>query len=535
MSYKSPSRIINRQAQEIQAGGQRIQNQILETTDEYQKSVELQKKQLENLEKENVQLESNFIDRVNSATKGHGEIDKEVVGIFDTIIDQSRENKRLADLGEANGGISKREYMLRQKSLETAPQDFKVQADYMAAQVQDFQEALNNGEMSSVGSVENKAVLNAMSQNQPVKIHREGSEFFYYIPKEDEDGNFLPWPENEGKLNGTAMMDNAAQEKDLFSRKADINGVVDLAWEKNNEAELGDIGQFITETTIKNGDIHPITGEVVEMEDGYEQVITMPKSDNRNKFIDKVEAGSMFTPLLGNQKKMLSVWQDTIPDGEKQEDGSYTPNSLASFAEEGNELGISLSDMGITMKQWQDSVYGEYPTNLSPEQKSLIQQNQAKAAKRYMANLAWDKNSISAGGHKTGGKRKIVEKPKPGNTGTPKEKTLYEGLNSTQRLSYAGNKRKEQRLVKELEAVKYGPNGEVDTDTITAYENKGYDFGENPPATKEEFEKIIYEQDGLDDTYFAIKDSETGDEVKVVANSTSTGDSIFGKPPTPTN
>ena len=41
--------------------------------------------------------------------------------------------------------------------------------------------------------------------------------------------------------------------------------------------------------------------------------------------------------------------------------------------------------------------------------------------------------------------------------------------------------------------------------------------------------------DGLDDTYFAIKDSETGDEVKVVANNTSTGDSIFKTPPTPTN
>lgn len=532
MSYKNPSRIINRQAQEIQAGGQRIQNQILETTDEYQKSVELQKKQLENLEKENVQLESNFIDRVNSSTKGHGEIDKEVVGIFDTIIDQSRENKRLADLGEANGGISRREYMLRQKSLETAPQDFKAQADYMAAQVQDFQEALNNGDMSSVGSVENKAVLNAMSQNQPVKIHREGTEFFYYIPKQDEDGNLLPWPENEGKLNGTAMMDNAAQEKDLFTRKEDISGVIDLAWDKNNEAELGDIGQFITETTVKNGDIHPVTGEVIEMEEGYEQVITMPKSDNRNKFIDKVEAGSMLTPLLGNQKKMLSVWQDTIPDGEKQEDGTFTPNSLASFAEEGNELGISLADMGITMQQWQDSVYGEYPTDLSPEQKSLIQQNQSKAAKRYMANLAWDKNSLAVGGHTTSGKRKIIDKPKPG---APKEPTLYEGLSNKDKRIYAGDKIKEQRTKQKL--TSFGDpyaNGDdnVDMTIIKKYSDDGYDFGDPPkaPATKAEFERIIYEQEGLDDTYFATKKSEQGGKNdKSDKKDTDTGDKIFNK------
>ena len=533
MSYKSPSRIINRQAQEVQSGGQRIQNQILETTAEYQKSVELQKKQLEQLELENVQLESNFIDRVNSSTQGHGEIDKEVVGTFDTIIEESRENKRLADLGEANGGISKREYMLRQKSIETAPQDFKAQADYMAAQVQDYQTALNNGEMSSVGSVENKAVLNAMSQNQPVKIHREGTEFFYYIPKEDEEGNALPWPENEGKLNGTAMMDNAAQEKDLFTRKEDISGVIDLVWEKNNEAELGELGSFINETTVKNGSIHPVTGEVVEMEEGYEQVITVPNTEKRDDYLAKVESGPMFNNILGNQKKMLSVWQDTIPDGEVQEDGKYTPNSLASFAEEGNELGISLADMGLTMKQWQDSVYGEYPTDISDEQKTLIQQNQAKAAKRYMGNLSWDKNSIAAGGFTSGGKRKIIEKPTP--PGKPKPPTLYEGLTTTQRPIYEGNKIKEQRTKQKL--TSFGDpyaNGDdkVDMTIIEKYSDDGYDFGDPPeaPATKAEFERIIYEQEGLDDAYFAIRKSEQGGKSdKSDKKDTDTGDKIFNK------
>ena len=419
MSYKNPSRIINRQAQAIQAGGERIQNQVLETAGEYAAGVALQKKQLEELEEENVQLESNLIDNANSATKNWSGADQEVVGLFDGLIDQRMEIKRLVDLGPKRGGISKRDGMLRTKEIEGAPEQFAAEAKYIAGQVQDYGAALNDSSLSSIGSVETKAVLNALHQKQDVKIHREGGEFFYYLPKKDAQGNLLPWPDNEGKLNGTVLMDKAAEGKDLFSKKQDISGVIDLAWEKNNEAELGDLGEYIKEEVVRNGSIHPVTGEVIEMEEGYEQVITLPRTDNRDKYIEKVESSSMLTPLLGDQKKMLSVWQDTIDDGEETGvdpvTGSkiYTPNSLGSFAQEGNELGISLTDMGLTMDQWQNSVYGEYPTGIGDDQKALIQQNQSKAAKRYMANLSWDKNSLAAGGHSSSGKRKIVEKAEP--------------------------------------------------------------------------------------------------------------------------
>ncbi len=151
-------------------------------------------------------------------------------------------------------------------------------------------------------------------------------------------------------------------------------------------------------------------------------MIQMPNTEKKQQFVEEVEASGMLDGMLGDQKSMLSVWQDNIPDGEKQEDGTYPPNTLASFTDEGGgSLGISLSDMGLTMEEWQNSSYGEYPTDISDEQKTLIQTNQAKAAKRYLANNSWDENSLSPGASKTIGKRKKPE-PKIDVIGGNKEK-----------------------------------------------------------------------------------------------------------------
>jgi len=136
----------------------------------------------------------------------------------------------------------------------------------------------------------------------------------------------------------------------------------------------------------------------------------MPNTKKKQNFIEEVEASGMLDGMLGDQKAMLSVWQDNIADGEEQEDGTYPPNTLGSFAQPGNELDIDLDAMGLTMEEWQNSAYGEYPTDITEEQKTLIQTNQAKAAKRYLANNSWDENSLSPGASKTIGKRKKPDK-----------------------------------------------------------------------------------------------------------------------------
>ena len=88
--------------------------------------------------------------------------------------------------------------------------------------------------------------------------------------------------------------------------------------------------------------------------------------------------------------------------------------------------------MGLTMEQWQNSVYGEYPDDLEPEQIAAIDKAQKDVAKRWMSNSMWDENSISAGASKTIGKRKIAE---PKTSGSDKSR-----LTTTQQTVYENRK-----------------------------------------------------------------------------------------------
>ena len=420
MSYTNPSRIINKTAQEVQKGGQRMQDQLLTTSAEIAKASQIQKKQLAQLEEENIERENNFFDSVQNSTKGHQHLDSKVANTFEGLTKDYVEINRLAALGPPEG-ISKTEANLRRREIEQTPKQFQEQAGYLEVEVKKYGDALKNGTMSSIGSPTNKAVLDAIYNDRDVEVARENGEFFYYIPKKDKDGKNLPWPENEGSLNGTKLAERSQAGEDLFNLKTETGGLTRTIWDKLSGEETG-LGEYTITKTFENGDIHPTSGKPIEgLEDGYVQVIQMPNTGKKQNFIEEVEASGMLDGMLGDQKAMLSVWQDNIADGEEQEDGTYPPNTLGSFAQPGNELDIDLDAMGLTMEEWQNSVYGEYPTDITEEQKTLIQTNQAKAAKRYLANNSWDENSLSPGASKTIGKRKKPE-PKIDVIGGSKEK-----------------------------------------------------------------------------------------------------------------
>lgn len=511
MSYTNPSRIINKTAQEVQKGGQRMQDQLLTTSAEIAKASQIQKKQLAQLEEENIERENNFFDSVQNSTKGHQHLDSKVANTFEGLTKDYVEINRLAALGPPEG-ISKTEANLRRREIEQTPKQFQEQAGYLEIEVKKYGDALKNGTMSSIGSPTNKAVLDAMYNDRDVEIARENGEFFYYIPKKDKDGKNLPWPENEGSLNGTKLAERSQSGEDLFDLKTDTGGLTKTIWNKLSGEETG-LGEYTITKSFENGDIHPTSGKPIEgLEDGYVQVIQMPNTGKKQNFIEEVEASGMLDGMLGDQKAMLSVWQDNIADGEEQDDGTYPPNTLGSFAQPGNELDIDLDAMGLTMEEWQNSVYGEYPTDITEEQKTLIQTNQAKAAKRYLANNSWDENSLSPGASKTIGKRKKPDQKidSPAgvkNTGKP-TKSLWElsKNNLKARENFEEVRAKKEDITSKF---KFLPKV-IDANTIEKVEAEmGFDggsFSDQEGRSKEEFEKFLLEQIGVDANFLQLEE-----------------------------
>ena len=416
MSYSNPQRIINKEFDVRAKASRDLQDTIQNTTASIANGVIKQKKQKDKLIADNVEKESALRDKVNEfATPGAGQIDKSIIEFWDTKIEDYVNNMNLA----ANGEITQREAMLRNKKIEALLPQFKQNAATLASNAALQKEALNDGTFSSTGSVGNKEILNRLGNNGDVRIVEKDGAIYYWAPELDEDGNVIP--DSGSFINGAELYANA--DKPLFNTKSDISGLISQGWNKFSGEETG-ISDYVKTIAVKNGDKHPVTGETISgLEDGYEQVIRVPVTENRDKYIDEIESSAYFNGIIGNEKEMLSVWQDEIPDGEPDENGQYPPNSLGFFASGGDpNLDIDLDAMGYTgtdeekMSQWQNSVYGEYPDNVTPEQKALIDKNQKAVSKRYMANLSWDQNSLTAGASKTIGKRKIVDPPKSSTT-----------------------------------------------------------------------------------------------------------------------
>ena len=414
MSYSNPQRIRNKEFDALE----KMTNTFDQTSQGIFNIVKTQKEYDQKLQESNIDKESKLRDKINEFTKpGAGQLDNNVVKFWDEKVANYVDNLNLA----ANGEITQREAMLRNKQIEGLVPMFKANANMLYENASSLQDAIDNGTLSSTGSVASKEVLNRLNNNGYVDIIEKDGAIYYWAPELNEDGQPI---EGSGvMLNGSEMYANA--DKALFNNKADVSGVLSTGWNKFSGEESG-ISDYVKTIAVKNGDKHPITGEVISgLEDGYEQVIRVPVTDAKNDFIAEVEASAYLNPVLGNEKEMLSVWQDVIPDGEPDENGEYPPNTLGFFASGGDpNLEIDLDAMGLTMEQWQNSVYGEYPDDLEPEQIAAIDKAQKDVAKRWMSNSMWDENSISAGASKTIGKRKIPPPPSSSTTGSDSGESL---------------------------------------------------------------------------------------------------------------
>ena len=452
MSYSNPQRIRNKEFDSLE----KMTNTFDQTSQGIFNIVKTQKEYDQKLQESNIDKESKLRDKINEFTKpGAGQLDNNVVKFWDEKVANYVDNLNLA----ANGEITQREAMLRNKQIEGLVPMFKANANMLYENASSLQDAIDNGTLSSTGSVASKEVLNRLNNNGYVDIIEKDGAIYYWAPELNEDGQPI---EGSGvMLNGSEMYANA--DKALFNNKADVSGVLSTGWNKFSGEESG-ISDYVKTIAVKNGDKHPITGEVISgLEDGYEQVIRVPVTDAKNDFIAEVEASAYLNPVLGNEKEMLSVWQDVIPDGEPDENGEYPPNTLGFFASGGDpNLEIDLDAMGLTMEQWQNSVYGEYPDDLEPEQIAAIDKAQKDVAKRWMSNSMWDENSISAGASKTIGKRKIAE---PKTSGSDKSR-----FTTTQQTVY--DNRKDDFITNRDTAEDMYADGTPDAQTfVTALQN----------------------------------------------------------------
>ncbi len=525
MSYSNPQRVINKEFGAAVKGAGEIQKSLENTSANIMNIVKKQKKETKEIEENNIIQESALRDKVNEFAKpGAGNMDNSIVKFWDEKIEAYVNNMNMA----ANGEITNREAMVRNKQIEALIPQFKSGASIIPQNIAGLEDAVENGTLSSTGSVSSKIVLDRIKNNGDVQIVEQNGTIYYWAPDRDENGDIIGEFDSKSSnfINGTVMAANP--DKQLFNNKEDISGLITQGYTKFSQEETG-FSEYYKDVAVTNGDIDPRdpTGKtkISGMEDGYEQLIRVPSQDPdiKSKFVNEVESSAYLNNIIGNQDKMLSVWQDTIPDGEIGEDGTYPPNTLGFFASGGDPtLDINLEEMGYVgpdaMEEWQNSVYGEYPSDATPDQKALIDKNQKAVSKRYMADQMWDQNALTV--PKTlKGKRKIVKPPNTQGSGsTDDTKSMWQLTknNREDRTQFEVTSKKRNELQDRFQSNPFPEK--IDEETIEQVEaDMGFapgDFADQEGKSKEEFEAFLMDQIGVDDKFKLIEESKRLDQAK---------------------
>ena len=107
----------------------------------------------------------------------------------------------------------------------------------------------------------------------------------------------------------------------------------------------------------------------------------------------------MTQTIMKDDKRMLSVFQDEIPDG--YENGKIDPTATNSIAGILTAAGVDeatlLSEAGVTMEQMVNSSWHESPSGLTPDQEGKLKEYQDLVGKKYIAQKAFDDNVDSDG------------------------------------------------------------------------------------------------------------------------------------------
>ena len=167
MSYRTPQRIINKEFAARAKGASDIQTSLENSTVGIMNIVKDQKAETDKVIQNNIEKESALRDKINEfSTPGASNLDNSIVAFWEPKIQAYVDNMNMA----ANGEITQREAMIRNKQIENLIPQFKANAGTFGLEAARLKEAAQNGTLSTTGSTSNKKVLDRINNNGDIQI-----------------------------------------------------------------------------------------------------------------------------------------------------------------------------------------------------------------------------------------------------------------------------------------------------------------------------------------------------------------------------
>jgi len=396
-AYGSPQRIVDTKTRDLLKENT-IQNNLLKTFSSVGELIAKQKKFTEQSTKAQDKQEIALYNALNTAgSTGFAHLDESVLRLWNDKVDDFFTIKNAMH----HGDISRREGNRELAKIMAMPKQWAEIVKVLAENKKGYDEAVKNGTISSLGSIENKSIL----EGNKWEISEQGGNFFFYQDAFSMDGVDYP----KAVVNGNALLAANAAGKDMYEEKVNISEMLTSAF--NNLTTPDDVqSQYYTVLAARNGDKIPGNkkGEVfTNIPEGQEYTYKMMTKEQNDK--TRVDLLPVLQPILNNQEIMPSYWQDEIPDGEEgAEDNDQ--NSLTTFY---NEHEQEFAEKNITRDQWVNSAWNYFGKDLDQETQDFLKQKQMQAATNFMVEQAMQENNTVDQTLKVMSKRNIQPEENP--------------------------------------------------------------------------------------------------------------------------
>lgn len=366
MSFKNPQRTINKEFDAFIRGGNALTNQIATTTSEIRRGVAAQKKLNQEMQEKDDALMQSLYSKTNEFGKsGNALMDQNMLGFWNSKVDEYFKIKNAMQ----DGIIGRQEGNQALAKINGLVPQFRQQVAYLAGESQMFNEDSNNNNVSSVGSTQNKVMLQRIHEGGNVQIVEKGGQIYYFSPEQkDEEGNVIS---EAAMLNGNELIANATAEKKLYERKVDLSSPLTAVYNKAIQPDSLD-GKFVDYVKVKKGDINPMTGlPYPGLEEGQVYTFKTITPEKKPQAIEELAKSQGINSLMSNDSSMRRVWQDEIPD---------------------EEILRIATEKGYDTSLYEDP-WHEFAGDMSQEQIQKVTAEQDDIMRTYLAEKAYNDNA----------------------------------------------------------------------------------------------------------------------------------------------
>jgi len=478
--YTNPQRVINKSFDAFIDGGNDIVNKVAKTGVEVADNIRKEKAYMQKqAELQSAQMQTMYSKVNEIGSTGNASLDENILAFWNEKADDYFKIKNAMD----QGVISKQEGNRALAKINGLIPQFKEQAKYLAEQSAAYKQDLADGKVSSVGSIQNKNILSALGNGSNVGIIERGGKLYYYKPGEDgEEGSMI---------NGGEMIAKAQVDENLYRTIPDVSGVLTSAFDKTYQPESLE-SKYVKTVDVKRGDPIPGNTEGAVFNNIPEgEIYTYQIIEDQGKIDGQAAMLSNGTldPIINNDEIMVSTWQDTVPDEWLAENYPDNPELV-------------------------DSRWNDFPPDMSSEEKSQIQQLQRDAAKKYLAEKAYEDNASMDNKLKFMQKRKDSKGDGGGSTKsrfTTTQQLVYDtrkgdyaNIMSSVDEAYANGTPDPQTFANLLDSIDPDGGYFVNDDGLVQDHTKVINISDDPNVTK----RLLNSKSGIDRQMQIIFDKE---------------------------